>query len=255
MDGRLGAVGPFLHSVSPVGGGDSILDTSNIFAAVLRAATQLVRKRADKVGVAVVLGVAAYFVAAGAVQLLDLGEATAEARPLARAPAAPEPVKAPPRDLSPRPRTAEIICSRNVFDSRRRPCTLGPAPGPARPAPAGNEPSVPPLCGGGLRLRGTVTSTGAEGSFAMIEAGNEARPYRVGDVVEGVGAVERIGWRLVLVDQPGPAACLLDLYETRADRAGRRNPGRSRGAGTWPGPAAATPEKPDWKLMKPIEVE
>lgn len=102
-------------------------------------------------------------------------------------------------------RSSALICRRNVFDFEVRPCVVEESPEPADEPE--EEPWPPTLCPAGARLVGTVTSSEPAWSFAMVRENGKATPYRSGDETPGLGDVEQVGWRLVLVDQGdgGPA--------------------------------------------------
>ncbi len=129
----------------------------------------------------------------------------------------PGPAVSPRR---PAPKTARFeqrsgrdICINNVFDFENRPCAPEFETNVEEPEEVEAETSgVPPYCEGEAKLVATMASTDADWSFAMIKAGDKTWPYRVGDMVPDFGKVQRVGWRLVLVDQNNGPECLLDLY-------------------------------------------
>lgn len=125
--------------------------------------------------------------------------------------------------------SAEMICERNVFNYEKRPCIE-----PATPEPEPEdeddeeEEGLPETCESEAELVGTVASPVEDWSFAMIESDGETMPYRAGDEVPGVGMVEKVGWRLVLMDRESEPDCLFDIYDEPEQKARRSR--RSRRA-------------------------
>jgi general secretion pathway protein C len=187
------------------------------------------------------LGLTAFFLASGVGALLSLvliPEPSAEAataaprRPSVRRPSGPVFTA----------RSGDDICLKNIFNYAKRPCAedvgiIADLDGEGEELDAGD---VPPYCTGSSKLVATMASSVPEWAFAMIKASDKTMPYRAGDDVEGLGKIQRVGWRLVLVDATSGPDCLLDLYPpteggtvapsrpTPPTRASRRRSGRGR---------------------------
>lgn len=172
------------------------------------------------------LAAVAFFLASGTGALLSQLLAGVEAEMGATGPVAPR----RPSSLSSKagaaaftPRTSSEICRNNVFNFAKRPC----AETEAAEEDEGGEPEevasgVPDLCGGEATLVATMASSDPEWSFALITAEGKTMPYRRGSDVPGLGKIERVGWRLVLVDASGGPSCLLDLYPVAAAEGGEK---------------------------------
>lgn len=161
------------------------------------------------------LALAAFFLATGTGALVSLLFVT---EPADEGPV-PAPVKraAPGKQAKAGPavkREGTEICRNNVFNYKNRPC-LDEFLEEEEPESGDLEEdglAVPPYCDGDGTLVATMSSTDADWSFAMIKAGGVTSPYRVGDAVAGLGKIQRVGWRLVLVKGESGGDCLLDLY-------------------------------------------
>lgn len=115
-------------------------------------------------------------------------------------------------------RTGRDICVSNVFNFELRPCAEEYVE-PEEDTDLEEEEEgggVPPYCEeSGSKLVATMVSTDPSWSFAMIKGENGTMPYRVGKSVPGLGTVQRVGWRLVLLDANTGPDCLLDLYPVK----------------------------------------
>lgn len=174
-----------------------------------------------------VLGLIAYFLASGTSWLLStrLVDEPGENVTVAAAVAPPR-VERRSAKTRPPPRSGAAICSQNIFDYENRPCT-GPPEEP-EPEPVDEDTGDPEPCEVEAELVGTVTSAVEGYSFAMIESEGKTMPYRTGDHVEGLGTVEAIGWRLVLMDRQGEPDCLLDVFGERNKSGSAQNRRRNR---------------------------
>lgn len=127
-------------------------------------------------------------------------------------------------------RSGRDICTSNVFNYEKRPCAeefeIPDEPEDEGAVETGDR--VPPYCSGDSTLMATMASTDADWAFAMIKSSGKTMPYRIGDAVDGLGKIQRVGWRLVLVDAESGADCLLDLYPPPEDAgaASSRSPAR-----------------------------
>jgi general secretion pathway protein C len=188
------------------------------------------------------LAVMAFFLATGTgtlVSLLWIGGADEEtsgpslARP---APGKREPVKRFQK------RSGHEICSTNVFNYKVRPCVedltdVGDDDDDEDEEISG---AVPSYCTGDGQLMATLASTDADWAFAMIKSDGKTMPYRIGDKVDGVGTIRRVGWRLVLVDAESGPDCLLDLYPDPENEG--KSPARTAARAT-PSPVTRPPSR------------
>jgi general secretion pathway protein C len=87
----------------------------------------------------------------------------------------------------------------------------------------------------------------------MIKSAGVTSPYRVGDKVSGLGQIQRVGWRLVLVKGEGGGDCLLDLYPPPPGAEGEKvASAASPNVGRGPAPAAGRGQLPA-ELQKQID--
>jgi len=122
------------------------------------------------------------------------------------------------------PRSADTICQSNVFDYEKRPCSgMITDDGSGEEGEDEDDDGVPTMCEGESKLIATLASSDPEWSFAMIQAEGKTMPYRAGDEVTGLGKVQRVGWRLVLVDASAGMDCVLDLYPPVVDASAAGN--------------------------------
>lgn len=153
-------------------------------------------RRAFWVGRLAALTVIAYFVASGTSRLL-IG-------PLFEV--APVQAAARVRGVEPERRVdGTAVVERNIFESSR---------------PVAVEQSLS-VCGGGMQLVSTLVAADPRDSFAAFRQGDGTRLARIGGAVEG-GAIARIGWRAVLVENPDGSACTLSLFGPRVPAPPRR---------------------------------
>lgn len=178
------------------------------------------------------LAVVAFFLATGTGALLSLFlvDSDEEDQPTRRARGA----KAGKGAKRVARRDARDICRKNVFNYAKRPCSENEGVMDDGEEEEEQTGDVPPMCDGDCQLVATMASTDPDWSFAMIKSEGSTMPYRAGDEVPGVGKIQQVGWRLVLVDPSGGPNCLLDLYPPAGEES---KGGKSRAARGTPSPA------------------
>lgn len=112
-----------------------------------------------------------------------------------------------------RTRNSIIICNKNIFDYKRRPCIENSF---SNITEEKNDNSLVD-CSLNLKLLATAVSDDEEWSFALISIDSQNRLVRIGDELKDGFVVRAINWRDIVLTK-GNSSCIVDMWSKELSR-------------------------------------
>ncbi len=170
----------------------------------------------------------AFFLASGVAQIISIPLLRTGGQRVSASivPAEQEP---PERGNTFTTRSGDDICRRNVFDSTQRPCG-----GTEEPPPPPDDTGETALCSTDADLVGTLAYTQGDQGLAFVRVGGRTEFAETGQTIEGLGQVQEIGWRSILVEMESGGRCVLDLYVDGATQVANARTGGGASSSTEP---------------------